>query len=146
MANLKREKCDPNEKCKKIYVMSWLGVRVSTIALHYKITQPTVSNIIRQLRMLTAQKRVKKMRRKRKLSEKGIRLLDRYGVDNFHEPLYTIIDRFNATTRLLMSKRIDRNYISRLNMDCYIVFQQPEHCTTCMMCTYTSACGLIALM
>ncbi len=44
-------KCVPTELCKTIYDMGSVGVHAGAIAKYYKMNRPTVSSIVRRLRI-----------------------------------------------------------------------------------------------
>ena len=68
-------KCIFKDLCKTIYDMSIVGVRNKDIAEHYKMSRSTISSVISRLKNANTGGMKKKMGRKRKLSERGVRLL-----------------------------------------------------------------------
>ena len=97
---------------------------MKSIAEHYKMKRPTVSNVIRRYKNNTVGNK-KKMGRKPKLSERGMRLLKKYVLQNCFEPLYVITARFNAATKLQLSINTTRRYIKKLKMYSYVAIQKP---------------------
>ena len=71
MGRKKGAKRIPEEKCKRIYDMNVIGVRVRDIAKFYQMPQSTVSCIIRRYKMQT--KTIKKQGRPKKLAGRGMR-------------------------------------------------------------------------
>ena len=118
-------KCVPKQRCKTIYDIYCIDVRVKDIAEYCCMKQPTVSNIFRRLRTINMKPVQKKMGRKPKLSERGMRLLRRYILDNKFEPLYTIAARFNDSIGLNLLARTVRRYMRKLKMNWYIAVQKP---------------------
>ncbi len=117
-------KCTPKDLCKTIYEMSFVGVRNKDIAEHYKMSRSTISYVISRLKKANSSGIKKKMGRKRKLSERGIRLLQKYVLGNCFDPLYVITARFNAATKLSLSINIVRCYIKRMNVNSCIAVQK----------------------
>ena len=87
--------------------------------------QSTVFSITCCLREQTAMQSRMKMGRKRKLSERGMRLLQRYIIQYCFEPMCTITGRFNAATKLKLSVVTVRHYDKILNIRSYIAIQKP---------------------
>ncbi len=125
MVRTRGGKCAPKQRCESMYDMYSIDVRVKDIAQYYDTKQPTVSNIIRRLLTTNLKPVRKKMGRKPKLSERGMRLLRQYILYNKFEPLYIIAARFHESVGLNLSARTVRRYIRKLKMDCYIVVQKP---------------------
>jgi len=117
MARKKGAERVPKELSKTFYDMYRIGVRVGAIAKHYKMPQPSVSSIVHRLRKQQLQK---KIGRPRKLSERGIRLLQKYVLQHCLESLYVITARFNEYTKLHLSINAIREYIQKINMAPYI--------------------------
>ncbi len=91
--------------------MYCVGVRVKNVCEYYRMKQPTVSNIIRRYRKSEQTIVKKKIGRPRKLSSRGMRLLQKYIyciLDNCSDPLYITASKFNATTKLQLSESIVR--------------------------------------
>ncbi len=122
MARKKGSKCVSLVPCKTIYDMDCVGVRVTAIAKHYKMSKSTVSYIIKRLRINTV---TKKMGRPRKLTERGMRLLKKYVTESYFESLHVLTARFNAHTKLHRSIWTVRRYIKRMDMGSYIAVQKP---------------------
>ena len=110
MARQKGAKCVPKDKARTIYEMSCVGVRVCQIAAYYNMARPTVSNIIRRLRNASTKPKRKKGPR-RKLSERGMRLFQKYVLEYTFDPLYVILGRFKETTGMVLSQQTGRRYI-----------------------------------
>ena len=125
MVKTKGAKCVAEQGFKRIHNMYYIGLRVKYIALYYNMKQPTVSNIVRRLRRSNMKPVKKNMGPEPKLSARGMRLLQRYVLDNKFNLLRTMAVRFNDRTGLNMCKHTARRYISKLKMDCYIAVQQP---------------------
>ncbi len=122
MARKKGAKPHDKGQCKAIYDMYCVGVRVNAICKHYKMKQTTVSNIIRRNKK---SKPNNKMGRPSRLSPRGMPLLQRYLLDNCFDPLYTIVAKFNATTKLHLSESRVRRYVRNLNIHSRIAVQKP---------------------
>ncbi len=106
----------PKDVCKTIYAMSVVGVRNKDIAYHYSMTAPTVLNIIYGFKKRNKTTKMKNMERKHKLTDRGMRVLQRYILANCFEPLYVTTCRFNEGTRLQLSIPTVRRYIKKMNM------------------------------
>ena len=102
---------------KTIYEISCIGVRVNDIAMHYKLKQPSVYNIIRRFRdEENKRSKIKKMRRLCKLSGRGMRLFKKYVSNNCFDRLHSIAAKFNENSGLQISERSRRRYISKLKL------------------------------
>ncbi len=85
----------------------------------------TISSIISQLQDLTQSKTRNEMVRKSNLSEKWMRLLQRYAIEHRSELIYLITERFNPTTKLSLDVNEVRRCIKRMNMSSCIDVQKP---------------------
>ena len=65
------------------------------------------------------------MGRPRKLSARGIRLLQKHVQQNSFEPLHVIFARSNNATEIQLSVNTTRRYMNKLKMDCYVAIQKP---------------------
>ncbi len=104
--------------------MSCIGVRICDIAVYYNMSRSTVSNVIRRLRNASTVHK-KKMGRKAKLNERGMRLFRKYVMENRFEALYVILARFKEATGVSLSEQTGRRYIRKLLMQSYIAIQNP---------------------
>ena len=115
----------PEERCRTIYEMLCIGVRNKGIALHYSISRTTVNNIVSRMKKNYIRIGLKKMGRRRKLSERGMRLLQRYILEHCFEPLHVIKGSFNEATNLDLSVITIRRYIRKMHLSSYIAIQKP---------------------
>lgn len=124
MGRTKGARTVPRETCKAIYDMSRIGVKHVDIAEYYGIKKSTVSNILRRIRQ-NHNAITKKRGRKRKLSDRGMRLFQRYMFEGCFDPLFVIVGRFNQTTSLQISVGTARRYVKLLNLQSYVAVQKP---------------------
>ena len=95
MARTKGAKTMRPEVCQSIYDMSCVSVKHFDIAKYYGIKKCTVSNILKRKR--NSNKSVVKERgKKRKLSDRGLRLFQRYVFEGCYEPLLDVSMRLRA--------------------------------------------------
>ena len=85
----------------------------------------TVSSIISRFKRASKTKSIRKRGRPRKLSQRGMRLLRKYLLDYCFDPLFVILGRFSAHTKITLSGRTGRRYIRMLKMDSYVAVQKP---------------------
>ena len=116
MARRSGVKFVPKNRCRTIYDMSSIGVRIIDIARYYNLPRSTVANIIRRYRNSEKQETKKKMGRKLKFSERGMRLLLRYVLQNCYESLHVI------------AARLFKRVISRLGTTSGAVRLRSLHC------------------
>ena len=86
MVRKKGLKCIPEARARAIHDMSRVGVRICDIAVYYNLPRSTVSSVIRHLSNASTMHE-KKMGRKAKLSERGMRLLKKYVLQNRFDAL-----------------------------------------------------------
>ena len=125
MARWSGAKCVPKNRCQTIYELSSIGVPKIVIARYYNMPRSAVANIIRRYRNSWKKQTKKKMGRRLKFSERGMRLLQRYVLQTCYKSLHVIAARFNDTTGLSISVWTLRRYIKRMKMDRYITVQKP---------------------
>ena len=123
MGRAKGAKAVPKSKCKTIYDMYCVGVRIRDIAEYYRIPRSTVSCIVRRYKQ--PKKTIVKQGRPKKLSVRGLRLFKKYVLENCFESLHVIVARFNSYTGLNLSERSGRRYMKHLKLDSYIAVQKP---------------------
>ena len=112
------------ERCKTIYDMSCLGIKNVDIAKYYKLHQSTISKVIQCYKSpLTVQK--KRSGRKRKLSDQGMRMFQKYVLRNRFEPLHVILARFKTHTGFQLSECTGRRYMRILKLESFIAIQKP---------------------
>lgn len=111
----KGSKSVPNDIRKSIQDISCLGVRNKDITAYYKLKPFSVSNLIRR----TRSKAINKERgRKWKLALLGLRLFQRYAAKYCFDPLYAVVAKFSAETKMTISESTGRCYIQRMKMNC----------------------------
>ncbi len=113
MARQRGAKCIPKERRKSFYDLSCLGVRSVDIAKYYKMSRSIVSRVLSRLRKEATVKKSKKVGRKQKLTERGMRLLNKYVIHNCFEPIYVIAARFNKATSLNLCVKTIRRCVKR---------------------------------
>jgi len=82
-----------------------------------------VSSIISRFKEQSPQSLLLKMVRKRKILDRGMRLLQIYHVANCFEPVYVITRQCNGATKLLLNVLTVRITIKRMNMSSCIAIQ-----------------------
>ena len=106
--------------------MFCIGVGVTDVDKHYKMEQPTVSNILRRFRDKGNNgSKIKKMGCPCKLSGRGMRVFKKYVSDNCFDPLYTIVAKFSENSGIQISERSGRRYIRKLKLKNCIAIQKP---------------------
>ena len=125
MPRKKGAKRVPKERCRTIYEMSSIGARNKDIALLYSMSRSTVNSIVSRMKKTYTRIGFKKMGRRRKLSDRGMRPLQRYILEHCFEPLYVITGRFNEATNLDLSVITIRRYIRKMHVSSYIAIQKP---------------------
>ena len=117
MARKKGAKCVPKHKSKTIYEMWCIGVKQCQIVAHYNMPKSTVPSMISRFKRASKTKSIKKQGRPRKLFQRGMRMLRKYLLDYCFDPLYVILGRFSAQTKITLSERTGRRYIRMLKID-----------------------------
>ena len=107
-----------------MYEMFHIVVRNKDIALRCSMSRSTVNSIDSRMRKNHHKVSVKNMGRRWKLSERGVRLLQRYILYHCFEPLYVITGRFKEATNLHLIVITVRRYICKMHMSSYITIQK----------------------
>ncbi len=89
--------------CKAVCGAYCVEERVKDICEYYKMKLPTAFNIIRPYFYSEQTLVKKKMGRSRKFSPRGMRLLQKYVLDNFFDPPNVIPAKLYGTTKLHLS-------------------------------------------
>ena len=103
--------------------MSSIGVRNKDSALHYSMSRSTVNSIVSRMKKNYSRIGSKKMGRRRKPSDRGMRLLQRYILGHCFEALYVTTGRFKEATNLDLSVTTVCCYIRKMHMSSYIAIQ-----------------------
>ena len=114
----------PEQRCQNIYDMHCIGVRIKAMSKHYNTPYSTVCNILRRHKRLKDVSK-KRMARPRKLSPRGMRLLQRYVIEYCFDPLYVTDARFNAYFKLQLSVSTFKQAPRRMDIQYYVAIQKP---------------------
>ena len=124
MARKRSAKSASKSKCDAIHDMSCVGVRVSDIAAYYGMPRSTVSNIIRR-KSKSSTKVIRKPGPKRNLSDRSMRLFQRYVIQNCFKSLHTILALFYESTGVNLGLCNGKRYIRSLKIYCFVAVQKP---------------------